>query len=174
MRGSCSCVSQGKSACLVVCLAQRFGLACPHSLRDATNCCATHYVGASSTSHNHIKYECLCGFCSWSSLKMVGVHHFLNALVQLPATYYVRIKKAKTRAIRFVFCFLVEMRGVVGASARCNSEMSVLAQANERQPGPGVQVGSFAHNTRGVSRIADKRKNGLVCPFCPFGGDAGS
>ena len=44
------------------------------------------------------------------------------------------------------------MRGVVGASARCNSEMSVLAQANERQPGPGVQVGSFAHNTKGVSR----------------------
>ena len=48
---------------------------------------------------------------------------------------------------------MVEMRGVVGASARCNSEMSVLAQANERQPGPGVQVGSFAHNTKGVSRI---------------------
>ena len=62
------------------------------------------------------------------------------------------------------------MRGVVGASARCNSEMSVLAQANERQPGPGVQVGSFAHYTKGVSRIEDKRKNGLVCPFCPFGG----
>ena len=28
----------------------------------------------------------------------------------------------------------------------------------------------FAHNTKGVSRIADKRKNGLACPFCPFGG----
>ena len=41
--------------------------------------------------------------------------------------------------------------GVVGASARCNSEMSVLGQANERQPGPGVQVGSFVHNTKGVS-----------------------
>ena len=40
---------------------------------------------------------------------------------------------------------------MIGASARCNSEMSVLAQANERQPGPGVQVGSFAHNTKGVS-----------------------
>ena len=49
------------------------------------------------------------------------------------------------------FVLLVEMRGVVGASARCNSEMSVLAQAKERQPGPEVQVGSFAHNTRGVS-----------------------
>ena len=36
--------------------------------------------------------------------------------------------------------FLVEMRGVVSASARCNREMSVLAQANERQPGSGVQV----------------------------------
>ena len=68
----------------------------------------------------------------------------------------------------------MDIRGVEGASARCNSEMSVLAQANERQPGPGVQVGSFAHNTKGVSRIADKRKNGLFCPFCPFGGDAGS
>ena len=38
------------------------------------------------------------------------------------------------------FAFLVEMRGVVGASTRSNSEMSVLAQTNERQPGSGVQV----------------------------------
>ena len=41
----------------------------------------------------------LCGLCSWSSLKMMGDHHFFNALVQLPATYYVRIKKAKTRTV---------------------------------------------------------------------------
>ena len=38
---------------------------------------------------------------------------------------------------------MVEMRGVVGASARCNSEMSVLAQANERQPGPAGSSGQF-------------------------------
>ena len=44
------------------------------------------------------------------------------------------------------------------ASARCNSEMSVLAQANERQPGPGVQVGNFAHNTKGVSPHRRQKK----------------
>ena len=105
MRGSCSCVSQGKSADIVVCLAQRFGLACPHSLRDATNCCATHYVGASSTSHNHIKYECLCGLCSWSSLKMMGDHHFFYALVQLPATYFPSYKQ-KSKRHKFACIFV--------------------------------------------------------------------
>ena len=30
-----------------------------------------------------------------SSLKMMGVHHFLYALVQLPATNYAHIKKSK-------------------------------------------------------------------------------
>ena len=99
---------------------------------------------------------------------------FLTLSFNSPATYYFRIKKAKTRAIKVRVLLFGGDAGVVGASARCNSEMSVLAQANERQPGPGVQVGSFAHNTKGVSHIADKRKNGLVCPFCSFGGDAGS
>ena len=58
------------------------------------------------------------------------------------------------------------MRGVVGASARCISEMSVLAQANERQPGSGVQVGSFAHNTKGVSpHRKTMRCGGVVLAF---------
>ena len=35
---------------------------------------------------------------------------------------------------------------MVGASTRSNSEMSVLAQANERQPGPGVHSNKVAHN----------------------------
>ena len=35
---------------------------------------------------------------------------------------------------------------MVGASTRSNSEMSVLAQANERQPGSGVHGNKVAHN----------------------------
>ena len=50
------------------------------------------------------------------------------------------------------FVLLVEIRGVVGASARCNSEMSVLAQANERQPGPAGSSGQNAHYTVGAPR----------------------
>ena len=51
--------------------------------------------------------------------------------------------------VSFSIVFLVEMWGVVGASTRCNSEMSVLAQANERQPGSGVHSNKVA-NTKGV------------------------
>ena len=49
-------------------------------------------------------------------------------------------KKILQKLYPFLQHFLVEMRGVVSASTRCNREMSVLAQANERQPGSGVQV----------------------------------
>ena len=66
------------------------------------------------------------------------------------------------------------MRGVVGASTRCNSEMSVLAHANERQPGSGVQA-TLLPTPKVFSRIFDKRKNELLrVRLFPFGGDAGS
>ena len=103
MQGSCSCISQGKSACLVVCLAQCFGLACPHSLRDATNCCATHYVGASSTSHNHIKYECLCGLCSWSSWQTIHWIVCFSLLFNSPQHTMFVSKKQKHEPFWLVF-----------------------------------------------------------------------
>ena len=99
---------------------------------------------------------------------------FLTLSFNSPATYYFRIKKAKTRAIKVRVLLFGGDAGVVGASARCNSEMSVLAQANERQPGPAGSSGQNAHYTVGAPRILGKRKNGLNCPFCSFGGDAGS
>jgi hypothetical protein len=78
-----------------------------------------------------------------------------------------RIKK--TKSVDLVL-FLGGDAGVVGASARCNSKTSVLAQASERQPGPAGSSGQNAHCTAGAPRIKGKRKNGLNCPFCSFGG----
>ena len=52
--------------------------------------------------------------------------------------------------------------------------MSVLAQANERQPGSGVQA-TLLPTPKVFSRIFDKRKNELLrVRLFPFGGDAGS
>ena len=89
--------------------------------------------------------------------------HFCSTPRNILCSYQ---KSKNTNHFGSCFYFLVEMRGVVGASARCNSEMSVLAQANERQPGPGVQVGSFAHNTKGVSpHRRQKKKTDLFVRF---------
>ncbi len=57
------------------------------------------------------------------------------------------------------------MRGVVGASARCNSEMSVLAQANERQPGPVVHSNKVAHNVVVYPHTLPKEKTDLFVRF---------
>ena len=67
-------------------------------------------------------------------------------------------KKILQKLYPFLQHFLVEMRGVVSASTRCNREMSVLAQANERQPGSGVQACIFAHSTKGASPQSSKKK----------------
>ena len=105
--GSCSCISQGKRAYIVVCLAQRFGLACPHSLRDATGCCASHYVDSivHFTRTTQMTSAWL-SFVLWSSLKIVGVHHFFDALVQLPCNILFPYQKSKKHAPKGS-CFLL-------------------------------------------------------------------